>query len=512
MPATAERAAFVAEQFRSATWESQQVKDLYGRVARDTKDEPYESFFDDPLDAQKMLNERGLLIGSHARRFRTTIGKVLLESDLDLSQAVPSATIIDDDLVANMTAAIVAVESIDLDDEKTVLNLWGVIGAAPYSIAEAVGQAAGASTAEGDMNAPQPGAGSSVGTGSGAATGTSQTVSQGAGAAAGGGDGFATGDSETVAAGTGSSAGVGDAAAAGVDGNDAGHGDSAGIGGASGGGESIAGGAGSSAGTGGDAASGVTVEGAAGGAAGTAAGAGDGKDGAASAGPAPTVAEAGTSWTSGSSSTSFNTPYPASGIAVDNIAIIFLLGWNVSSSAPTWTIPAPAGWNLLAGPVDAAWLSPASNSGRIYAFWRRLDGTESGTVTITSSAGVRFRAGRMVIFSGCATAVPPLEDINSIAGPGTGSSDPQGSAITTTGDNRLGVVFIGCDDNTGGLTPPADWSSIWDLVDATSNTHTQGVTKALTAAGSEPAYNPSNLSTGEAWASISFALLPQPPG
>lgn len=166
MPATPERAAFSAEEYRIRTWESQGVRDLYGRVARNTEDVPIESFFADPNHAQVMLNERGLLIGGHARRFRTTVDQLLLASDLDVSQIAPSVTLIDEELVVeDLVVAVVGIDSVDFETGRTTLSLWGNVGPVPVSIQSAVMSAAGVASMEVVHGSTQAGAMVSAGVG-----------------------------------------------------------------------------------------------------------------------------------------------------------------------------------------------------------------------------------------------------------------------------------------------------------------------------------------------------------
>ena len=230
----------------------------------------------------------------------------------------------------------------------------------------------------------------------------------------------------------------------------------------------------------------------------------------ASTGPTPTFVSIGTAQNSSSSSATYTATYPATGIVAGNIALVFLLGVENVGSAPTWTISPPSGWNLLTGPLDPGLYSIIS--ARSYAFWKRLTGSESGSQNFTSTSSTsRFRFCAMSVYSGCIASGTPFEGLDTNHSPaGTATNDPQGKAIVTTGANRLGVSYLGVTDNTSGLIPAGGWSSIYDNVNATSNLHNHIATKALTSAGTEAAYNPSNLSANESWCGISLALLPNP--
>lgn len=129
MPATPARAAFVQEGFRSAVWRNSAVRDLYGKVARDTKDAPIPTFFDNIADVEAQVEERGALLGQHARAFKVRIGVLVdLDADLDFSQTLPSAALVADELVADFPVAISTIESYDTQGESTTLTAWGICG------------------------------------------------------------------------------------------------------------------------------------------------------------------------------------------------------------------------------------------------------------------------------------------------------------------------------------------------------------------------------------------------
>lgn len=128
MPATSARAAFVQEEYRSAVWSDADVRTIYGKVARDTKDAPIPTFFDDIADVQAMVDERGALLGGHARAFRVTVGQLMdLSNDLDMRLVLPGAHLKADELVADLDTAVFAIEAYDTEREQTVLGLWGKI-------------------------------------------------------------------------------------------------------------------------------------------------------------------------------------------------------------------------------------------------------------------------------------------------------------------------------------------------------------------------------------------------
>lgn len=131
--ATPTRAAFVQQQFRSLVWESAVVRELYGKVARDTKDDPIPTFFDLEEDCYAIAKERGEILGSHARRFRVTVDAILTESDLPFALTLPGAHLVDDELAADMDVAIASIDNVDFSTGQTTLIVWGRVGDVPVS-------------------------------------------------------------------------------------------------------------------------------------------------------------------------------------------------------------------------------------------------------------------------------------------------------------------------------------------------------------------------------------------
>jgi hypothetical protein len=180
-------------------------------------------------------------------------------------------------------------------------------------------------------------------------------------------------------------------------------------------------------------------------------------------------------------------PYYA-GLAANDIAIIQV------GLADTATIAAPSGWSSVGTFLDS--------SRRISFFWKRLAGSESGTVSVTvgdSSCGVMFGA------SGCITSGTPFEGFNSAA-----DTSGIGPSITVTGIERLAVWGFFLHDTGQGLSggsfgsPAAGWTERLDSNDADSNymaTDTQTTSSNVSA-------NSRGSSTGDIIVSGGFALLP----
>jgi hypothetical protein len=127
MPATAARIAYVTEAARSVVWTDTGVKTSYGKAARDTLAQPIETFFDDVADAQVIADERGAILGAHARRFTvTTTGLLDFITALPLTPTLPGVHLDDTEKVVDMDCVITGVTSLDYETEKSAVPLWGV--------------------------------------------------------------------------------------------------------------------------------------------------------------------------------------------------------------------------------------------------------------------------------------------------------------------------------------------------------------------------------------------------
>lgn len=126
MPATVARIAFVSEATRNSVAQDAAIKTRYGTAARDTLDQPAESFFDTAADVQAMVDERFALLKGDRRRFDVSVsGLLTFTGALDFSQVAPTVTLIDDEKAASMTAIITGIPGKDYEAETTSLSIWG---------------------------------------------------------------------------------------------------------------------------------------------------------------------------------------------------------------------------------------------------------------------------------------------------------------------------------------------------------------------------------------------------
>lgn len=124
MPATATRAQFIRNEFRSLTYGPvTEVQTAFGELARRTK-EPIPTFFENVSDTQAMCTERMSLLSASRRRMEMTVSGEQTGMDIALTTATPTVTMIDDDRGLNR-AALVSAVTIDFGKETTTLELWG---------------------------------------------------------------------------------------------------------------------------------------------------------------------------------------------------------------------------------------------------------------------------------------------------------------------------------------------------------------------------------------------------
>lgn len=125
MTATATRAAFIQRETRSVVAYDSAVKTKYGELARDTKDDPVETYFDSMTDVATLATERLNLLKADRRRMQMTArGVISFTGGLDFSQTTPAVTAKDDYCAANYVGAIVAID-IDFLKARTTLSIWG---------------------------------------------------------------------------------------------------------------------------------------------------------------------------------------------------------------------------------------------------------------------------------------------------------------------------------------------------------------------------------------------------
>ena len=144
--------------------------------------------------------------------------------------------------------------------------------------------------------------------------------------------------------------------------------------------------------------------------------------------------------------TTISTAYPGSLANNDIILYVVLIG-NTTATPTT-----PTGFSLLFGPDTTA-------VQRGYVYWKRSDGTETGSLSVTTNTSVQCIA-RMFSFRNVIRTGTIYEG----AGATTSGSDDQffDQSVTTSGVERLAIniLFIGDDRDTASMTAETggDWT------------------------------------------------------
>ena len=98
----------------------------YGTAARDTSDQPVETFFDTIADVQAIADARLTLLKADRRKFEIAVaGIVGFTGALDYSQVAPAVTVIDDEKGASLPCAITGIVALDYETERSTLTCWG---------------------------------------------------------------------------------------------------------------------------------------------------------------------------------------------------------------------------------------------------------------------------------------------------------------------------------------------------------------------------------------------------
>lgn len=200
-------------------------------------------------------------------------------------------------------------------------------------------------------------------------------------------------------------------------------------------------------------------------------------------------------------STTVAPSYPSGGSApaAGDIAIAFI------TKDSSTTISAPDGtWTEI---TTVAY----STTYRVSAFWKRMSGGESGSVTFTFGAqgGTGNHGnGQIYLFQDCQRSGTPYEGVNTTNGSSAAQTIP---SVTFTSGPRLLVIVDGYGDNLAG-TPPAtggysEWADTGTAMNAgdDGNQHIWGKTLG-TGGGTDSPGNCTHGGTAAPWGAIGFAL------
>lgn len=125
MPATPTRIGFVLEQWRRVRAETPAVQTNYGSLARESED-PLETFFDDPDDAEVMATARQALLGANRRRF--DVAAVGLDAALGVSYVagtIPLADMVDAEKAADISHCLIGEIGYSFARQRSLFQVWG---------------------------------------------------------------------------------------------------------------------------------------------------------------------------------------------------------------------------------------------------------------------------------------------------------------------------------------------------------------------------------------------------
>lgn len=200
------------------------------------------------------------------------------------------------------------------------------------------------------------------------------------------------------------------------------------------------------------------------------------------------------------------TPGWFTGVAADDIAILSVATWEfggyISPPPPTPADPVrPSGWTQIGTTVTQGGLKQA-------VYWKRCDGTESGTVAVGKAAGgVDTRVSAVISgWRGCVANGDPYEAVDTDHGAGSPGAS---RSVTTLGPERKAVI-IWAFYNGGGSPagPDTGYTEVYQVNYAGDNINFVGDVQAMTVAGTAAAASRTSGGSTFAWSSFAFALLP----
>lgn len=193
-------------------------------------------------------------------------------------------------------------------------------------------------------------------------------------------------------------------------------------------------------------------------------------------------------------------PYP-SGLQANDIA--FIEFGSESAVGTAHNIETPTGWTQ----IDQRQLNDIAYF-RHAVFWKRLDGTESGTVSIgvdIAHPGTHSLCGKMSVVRGAIASGTPYETPAFNTGTNVNMA---GAAVTTGGPNRL-VLHFCMSDNTFTSTPGGSFVEEYD-VSTTSGNEDHALHLYSLAQPSAATVGPTThtLTTSTRWQTFAFAVKP----
>jgi hypothetical protein len=184
----------------------------------------------------------------------------------------------------------------------------------------------------------------------------------------------------------------------------------------------------------------------------------------------------------------------ASGANASSTASPLAVAYPAGLQADNTAIGFPAGWTPVAQIDNTAAFSS------VWA-WKRLDGTESGTIDVTT--GTAGTSARMGIFRGCLSYGTPYEDVQTATGNDANPTSPA-AGITVAAVKRLGLVLWTARRNVATTNADGTWTEAWDS--GGLGVRTVPDTKQIDA--NEGGSDVRTIGTANPWSVWSLALKP----
>lgn len=206
-------------------------------------------------------------------------------------------------------------------------------------------------------------------------------------------------------------------------------------------------------------------------------------------------------------SSPINVAYPA-GIQAGDIAILHCT--KDVASGDCNTIVVPGDWTLINDTQG-----PNFNH-RQALYWKRLVGTESGNISVSSGSTVSTSslAGIISAWRGCLSSGTPVGDVATTTTGGLGDTTIESPGCTTTGLNRTVIKAIHCAGDLSNtpqpMTPGGGFTELYDLngtlgtCDPRLNLSSLEVATA-SVVGSDTT---TSANTSNTWRCAQFALIP----
>lgn len=121
MPADPTDIALATRDVAVATWTDAAIVARYPSQAREGSLTPSDGYFDAIADAQTVVNARGAIIGTEARRFAVSADDLVWPT---ISTSVPVFKLVDAEQGANVVLFASRIE-LDLENEVTAIELFG---------------------------------------------------------------------------------------------------------------------------------------------------------------------------------------------------------------------------------------------------------------------------------------------------------------------------------------------------------------------------------------------------